>query len=295
MSSLIVALPGNEEFAAQLTPLLAAEMGDAEWRRFPDGETYMRLRSDVAGRHVVLVSALDRPDEKFLPLVFAAATARELGATKVGLIAPYLAYMRQDRRFHAGEAITSQLFARQLAGSIDWLVTIDPHLHRLKALSEIYTIPAIDVHVSVYLADWIARSVVAPILIGPDAESEQWVAEVAKHAAAPFLVLEKTRRGDSDVEISVPDIGRWWNHTPVLVDDIVSTARTMIAAIGHLRRAGMKPPVCVGVHAVFAPGALTALRDAGAVTIATTNTIHHETNSIDVTPAIREAALKFLV
>ena len=173
MSPLIVALPGNEALAMLLAPGLDAEIGRAEFRRFPDGETYVRLDSGVAGRAVVLVATLDRPDPKFLPLAFVAATARELGASRVGLIAPYLAYMRQDRRFHPGEAITSQLFAHHLSGIADWLITIDPHLHRVSALSNIYTIPAISVHASPLLADWIKNSVQSPLLIGPDEESVQ--------------------------------------------------------------------------------------------------------------------------
>jgi ribose-phosphate pyrophosphokinase len=289
MRPLIIALPGNEALAILLAPGLDAEIGRAEFRRFPDGETYVRLDSNLEGRSVVLVATLDRPDSKFLSLAFAVATARELGASRVGLIAPYLAYMRQDRRFHPGEAVTSRVFAHYLSGIVDWLVTVDPHLHRISALPDIYTIPAVSVHASPMLADWIKESVPSALVIGPDEESAQWVEVVAKSAGAPFIILEKHRRSDTDVEISVPDVERWRDHTPVLVDDIISTARTMIATLGHLRRAGMKPVVCVGVHAVFAPGALESLSAAGAARVVTTNTIAHETNAIDVTRFLSEA------
>ena len=294
MRPILVALPGNEVLAASLAPKLGAETGGAELRHFPDGETYVRLDGDMAGRPVVLVSTLERPDSKFLPLAFTAATARELGASRVGLIAPYLAYMRQDRRFHPGEAVTSRIFANALSGIVDWLVTVDPHLHRISALSQIYGIPAKSVHASPLVARWIKDAVASPVLIGPDEESAQWVSAVADEAGAPFVILQKQRRGDADVEISVPDVERWRDHTPVLVDDIISTGRTMIETLGHLRRAGMKPVVCVGVHAVFAAGAFDALRAAGPARIVTTNTIAHETNAIDVSSALGEAAAGFI-
>jgi ribose-phosphate pyrophosphokinase len=290
MSPLIIALPGNEALAARLAPTLGAELARAEFRRFPDEESYVRLDSDVAGRSVVLLSTLDRPDPKFLQLAFAVATARELGASRVGLIAPYLAYMRQDRRFQQGEAITSRVFAHHLSAILDWLIAVDPHLHRIQALSDIYAIPAISVHAAPMLAEWIKDCVPSPLLIGPDEESAQWVAAVANRAGVPFVIHEKHRRSDNDVQISVPHVERWRDHTPVLVDDIISTARTMIETLGHLRRAGMKPAVCVGVHAVFAPGAFNSLRAAGAARIVTTNTIPHETNAIDVTSSLGEAA-----
>lgn len=125
MTPLVVALPGNEQLANGLASLIDAEVGYAVVRQFPDGETYLRYETPVAGRSVALVCTLDRPDDKFLQLVFAAATARDLQAARVGLVSPYLAYMRQDRRFQPGEAITSNYFAKLLSTEIDWLVTVD--------------------------------------------------------------------------------------------------------------------------------------------------------------------------
>lgn len=286
MSLVLLPLPGNETLAQALAAILDGELGAADVRRFPDGETLVRLLTPVAGRAVALVATLDRPDEKLLSLLFLAATARDLGAAGVGLVAPYLAYMRQDRRFREGEGVTSAYFARTLSSAMNWLVTVDPHLHRRATLSEIYTIPSIAVHAAPAISAWIRSQVPRPLLVGPDVESAQWVTAVAQAADAPAVVLEKTRRGDRDVEISVPDVERWRDHTPVLVDDIISTARTMIETVGHLRRARLAPPVCMGVHAVFAGGAYDDLMAAGAARVVTCNTIPHVSNAIDLTEAM---------
>src|SRR5688572_9594034 len=98
--ALLIPLPGNGDLAARIATCLNAELGALETRNFPDGETYLRFCSDCRGRQIVLVCTLDRADPKFLPLVFAATTARQLGAAGIGLVVPYLAYMRQDKRFH---------------------------------------------------------------------------------------------------------------------------------------------------------------------------------------------------
>jgi len=282
MRPLLVALPGNEHLAQALAQEIGADVGDITTRRFPDGEFYLRYDTAVAGRSVALLCTLDRPDDKFLPLLFAAATARDLQAARVGLIAPYLAYMRQDRRFQPGEAITSNYFGRTLSAGIDWLVTVDPHLHRHTSLAEIYSIPTRVAHAAPLISAWIRRHVEKPLLVGPDSESEQWVAAVARDAGAPHLVLQKTRRGDREVEVSVPEVARWRDRTPVLVDDIVSTARTMIETIGHLQRAGMQQPVCVAVHGIFADNAYHDLLRAGAARVVTSNTVPHPSNQIDV-------------
>lgn len=281
MSPLIYALPGNEAFAGAVAGHLAAETGHIEVRAFPDGETYLRLLTDPMGREVILVCTLDRPDTKLAPLIFAADTARSLGARRVGLVAPYLCYLRQDRRFHPGEAITSTSFGRILSASVDWLITVDPHLHRYASLGEVYALASRVVPAAPRLADWIAGNVNNPVLIGPDIESQQWAGQVAELAGAPWQVLEKERLGDFDVRISLPDPDRLRGRTPVLVDDIISSARTMIAAARHVTELGCPPPVCLAVHAIFAAES-HALLAAAAGQIVTTNTVSHGTNKIDM-------------
>ena len=125
-----------------------------------------------------------------------------------------------------------------------------------------------------------------PLIVGPDSESEQWVSVVGGLAEAPWIVLNKVRRGDRDVVVSVPEVERWSGCTPVLVDDIISTGRTMIETVAHLRRAGMKSPVCVGVHGVFSDSAVAELLDAGADRVVTSSTIPRETSVIDLCEAI---------
>lgn len=291
MTPLVLALPGNESFGSALARELGWALGALASRRFPDGETYLRIDSDCAGKSVALLCTLDRADEKVLPLLFCADAARELGAERVGLVAPYLAYMRQDRRIQPGEAVTSRSFAALLSARFDWLVTLDPHLHRVHALGELYAIPSHVVHAAPALGDWIGEHVAQPLLIGPDSESEQWVAGVAARSGAPYLVLEKQRRGDREVEVSVPNVAQYLAHTPVIVDDIISSARTMAAAVRQLRAAGLPPPVCIGVHAVFSNDALQALTDAGAGAVVTTDAIPHETNRIPVAGLLAAAVL----
>ena len=289
MSPLVIALPGNEDFAKRLAARLSAENGAIATRHFPDGETYVRLERDVSARGVILVSTLDRPDDKTLRLLFTAEAARDLGAKWVGLVAPYLAYMRQDRRFLPGEAITSKTYARVLSASFDWMVTVDPHLHRRSSMSEIYTIPVLVCHAAASISEWIGKNVANPIVIGPDVESEQWVSAVAGAAGAPFTVLEKHRRGDRDVDITVRDIERWRDRQPVLVDDIISSGRTMEVATKQLTAHGLAAPVIVGVHGIFADDAFERLRAAGAGQIVSTNAIPHVSNAIDLSELVQKS------
>jgi len=285
----MVIYPGNESLGRRIAETLGADVASLTMRQFPDEESYVQLSAACAGRDVIVVATLDRPNPKVLPLLFLVDLAHELRASRVILVAPYLAYMRQDTRFKSGEAVTSRSFAKLLSGGIDALVTVDPHLHRYEALAELYSVPAHVIHAAPLVAEWIQAEVERPLLVGPDSESGQWVADVARRASAPYVVLEKTRRGDRDVEVSVPDVERWRDHRPVLVDDIISTARTMIETVRRLKCADLPAPICVGVHAVFAGDAYRDLRAAGAERVVTTNTIAHESNQIDVSGAVADA------
>lgn len=285
---LILPLPGNEAFASRLAQAGNWELGKLESRRFPDNETYVRINADVANRSVDLVCTLARPDEGFLRLIFAADCARSLGAREVTLIAPYLAYMRQDRRFQTGEAVTSQSFARLISSTFDRLVTVDPHLHRYPALSAIYTLSSVTLHAAPLLADWIGAEVEVPLVIGPDEESEQWVSAIAARIGAPFVVLRKIRHGDRSVDVDLPDLSQWKDRQPVLVDDIVSSGQTMIEAAQRLPNQGFRKPVCAVVHGVFANNSFERLRPL-TTKIASSDTIAHPTNAFHVAPLIASA------
>ncbi len=292
--TLVAALPGGAALAQALARSLRCDCTQLALHRFPDGEALVRFDVTPKGRRVVLAGSLNQPDALTLPLLFAADAARELGARQVGLAAPYLAYMRQDKRFRPGEAVTSRSYARLLSDSIDFLVTVDPHLHRWRGLDQIYRVPTRVVAAAPLIARWLARHVRQPLLVGPDAESGQWVAEVARLAGAPWAVMTKTRRGDRDVQVQLSDRGPWPGRTPVLLDDIVSTGHTMVAAAGALGRLGLPPPVCVVVHALFDAQALQRLHDAGVARVVSCDTIAHCTNAIRLAAPLAGAVREML-
>ena len=294
MNRVLLPFPAQHDLAQGMATLLQVRLGRLEWRRFPDGESLVAIDEAIDGASVAIVSSLHHPDDMALALRFAAATAREFGARRVGLIAPYLAYMRQDKRFHDGEAVSAPLFARFLEESFDWLVTVDPHLHRTPNLSALYRMPARRVAAAPLVADWIRDEVPDAVIIGPDSESEQWVSEIARRAKVPHQVLNKIRRGDRDVEVSLPDLEAAKGRTPVIVDDIVSSGRTVIEALGHLNRLGLRDAVCIAIHAVFAQDAFQQVLAAGAARVVSTDSISHPSNAISLAPLLVQACADLL-
>lgn len=285
---LMLPMPGNRAFAARLAREAGAELGRVQVHTYPGGESAVILLNSPKGRMVDIVCTLSRANASFLPLAFAADACREYGAAEVNLIAPYLGYMRYDAHFTEGDAVTSRIFARLVSGAFDRLITVDPHLHRHHALSDIYSIPAQALSATGPIAAWIAKHVPQPLIVGPDSESEQWAAQIGAITGAPHVCLAKQRRGDLDVQVTAPDLSAHWDRRPVVVDDIASSGRTLIAAAEALKAQGFPPPLCIVVHGIFAGDALKALRRS-VWDVISTDSVPHPTNAIRLAPTMAAA------
>ncbi len=279
----------GDALGASLTARLGWATVQHELRAFPDGESYIRMLSDVGGAEVTVLADIARPNAHMLELLLVAATLRAQGVRRLALVAPYLPYMRQDCAFKPGEAVSSRHFAALLDAHFDALLTVDAHLHRYATLDELYTIPARNLTAAGLLADWVRAHVAAPLLIGPDTESAQWVSGAARALDCPWLVLEKDRSGDRSVRVRghIDPVHR--DRAPVLLDDMIATGRTLIEGCRLLAEAGMRAPLVLAVHGIFAGDAYEALLAAGAGRIVTTNSIPHASNAIDLAPILAGA------
>ena len=262
-----------------------------ERHRFPDGELRLRL-PDPLPPHVVLWRGLHQPNEKLVELLLAARTARQLGACHLSLVTPYLAYMRQDIAFHPGEAVSQRIVGAFLAELFDAVITVDPHLHRVATLEE--AIPVRDAIVlsgAPLLADHIATQRHDVLLIGPDEESAQWVAQAAQRHGWASGVCRKTRHGDRAVDIELPALpGKGCaGRAVVLMDDVASSGHTAAQAARALLRAGATSVDVAVTHALFAAGAIELLREAGVNQVWSTDAIPHASNAVSIVPAVAQA------
>jgi ribose-phosphate pyrophosphokinase len=274
--------------AVRAASAASLEARSIERHRFPDGELRLRLPEALPAR-VVFWRTLNDPNEKLVELLLAAQTARALGAAHLTLVAPYLAYMRQDIAFHPGEVVSQRVVGRFLAGLFDAVITVDPHLHRVSTLQE--AIPVADAVVlsgAPLLGAHIAQMRGEVLLLGPDEEALQWVAQAAQPRGWAFGVCRKTRRGDREVDIVLPDLpvqGR----AVVLMDDVASSGHTLAQAARALLAAGAASVDVAVTHALFAERAEQLVRDAGVRDIWSTDCIPHATNAVSVVPAVAHA------
>ena len=278
----------EHEPASRLSDALGWPALPVARHRFPDGEWKLRLPLPLTHR-VVLFRGLHQPNEKLIELLLTARTARVHGVQHLTLVSPYLGYMRQDMAFQPGEAVSQRIVGGFLAELFDAVITVDPHLHRVASLGEAVPVsqPKV-VSGAPALADWIATQRPGALLLGPDEESAQWVAQAAARHGNASAVCRKVRHGDRQVEIALPDVllsGR----PVVILDDVVSTGHTVAVATRQLLAAGTAS-VDVGVtHALFAADALDVMRSAGVGHIWSTDCIAHSSNVVHMAPLLAQA------
>jgi len=273
------------KIAKSLARKLKAKFVPIEISAFPDGDIYMKYKAkSFKNKKVVIVQSFQpKSDMSLFDIIWAAETAKDLGAKKVILVAPYLAYMRQDKRFNPGEAISSRIMAKLLNNSIHKIITIDPHIHRYKSLKDIFTIPAKYLSANTLMGHYVKKNIKNPVIIGPDWESYQWAEVVAKHVGCEVSCFKKKRYSSTHVEEKIVKHVHIKNKNVVIVDDIISTGHTIAEAAKKVMKMGARSVTAIGVHGLFVNNAISRLKKAGVKNIVTTNCIEHKTNKIDVT------------
>lgn len=285
---MILAFPDDPESAQQLARALEIPLQEIELHHFPDGESRVRIPTALPG-HVLLYRSLFNPNDKLIELMLSAVTAREQGAVRITLVAPYLCYMRQDRAFSPGEAVSQKIIGRFLADYVDEVITVDPHLHRISSLEQaIPAARALACSSARLIAEHIRQYAPGALLMGPDSESAQWVSRIAAISGQEYVVAEKQRSGDRQVKIRLPGFDYHGRHA-VMIDDIASTGRTLGAAAGQLQEMGVTTVDVIVTHALFRGDAEQHLHAAGVRHIWSTDSIPHHSNAIALAPVLAQA------
>ncbi|HKL24353.1 MAG TPA: ribose-phosphate diphosphokinase, partial [Candidatus Nanoarchaeia archaeon] len=201
MKKEVVACSGGKHLAKSISRNLKAGYSELKVKKFPDKELNIRFNKDIKNKKVVLVqSFFDNLNEKILETLFAFYTAKDLGAKKVELFSPYFPYFRQDKRFKSGEVISIEVISK-LFKEFDKIYFVDPHLHRIKNLGEVFKNGKKLTSVNV-ISDYIKKKKIKnKVFVGPDVESEQWAKQVADNLGEESTILKKKRYGDRKVKI----------------------------------------------------------------------------------------------
>jgi len=282
--------PGYEQPGFALAKLLDCDGSAVALHTFPDGES--RIRVGATNKTALVYFSLDRPNDKLVNLIFTAQALRDMGAKRVVLICPYLCYMRQDKAFHSGEAVSQHVIGALLSQFFDRIITVDPHLHRVSSLGDIFpTIEADSLSATGPIAEAIEGETAFDdaLLVGPDSESEQWLAAVSERTGLDYTIATKKRSGDRDVVVTLANARRAHGRLAIIVDDIVSSGTTIRRCASLLLEAGARRVEVIAVHALCSDDDQNLMTVSGISRLRSSNSVLHATNSIDLAPLLAEA------
>ncbi len=274
---IVVPGPASKELGEAVAAQLGLTAQPVEHRLFPDGESYLRLPEGVGGEKVALVqTTAPDPDRKMMQLLIMARTAKDLGAAHVAACVPYLAYMRQDKRFLGGEALSLDVVLGLMeAAGVDDLVVVDAH--SASSLAEIEAGHRVKVHnlsAIPLLAEYVKeRGYDGAYSLSPDVGAIRLAEAAGRVLGGRHGYFEKSRdrrTGEITMEVKDLEVG---GVNAVVFDDIISSGGTTARAVEGLKRQGAADVAAACVHALFMPGAEERIRAAGADLIVSADTV----------------------
>jgi ribose-phosphate pyrophosphokinase len=298
LKPLVIGGSNGEHLAIELSQLMGLELVSVEIKKFPDGETYVRILGDVSGRDVVYINSLQRsPNESLIETLLTLDALRDLGATRLIAVIPYMSYARQDSRFNPGEAISVQTIAKLFKSMrLDHLVTVDMHLHRITDPSSLFGANFHNITGVRELAKYIKRnySVENTVVIGPDEEAEQWAKIMAEDLGGlEYGVLKKTRITAEEVAVVAEGLNVQGKNV-IIVDDIISTGGTIVEAVNTLRNLGAREIYVTTVHPLLIGNAYAKLLRLNLRDLVGTNSVLSPISKVSIAPAIGEKIMEIL-
>lgn len=289
---LVIGGSASENLAKNVSEELNCRFTSIEREVFPDGEIYVRIPEEIEDEEVFIIqSTYHPPNRNYMELFLLLDTAKDLGASKVSAVIPYLAYSRQNERFEPGEAISLKTVANLIeASGAEEAYTIDLHSREIGDNPEEFNIPSYNLTASGTLAKYICEEygLENPIFIGPDHGAKAWAKNAGEEVDSDWDFMVKKRLGPKEVEITPNELDVK-DRDVVVIDDIISTGGTMSQSIQILNEHGAKDIFATCTHAVLSDNALEKIRDAGAKEVISTDTIDSEVSKVSVSPVISEA------
>lgn len=260
MNVTLVTGSANPALAKAVAEYRGWQLGVVSLHRFPDSELYVAVRDSLRGHDVFVLQPSAPPVEThLLELLLLADACRRAGAARVTAVIPYFGYARQDRRAGGREPVGARVMADLLqAAALHRIVALDLHS---PALEGFFGIPLEHVTAVPLLAEALAPTLVNGrcIVVAPDLGAVRLADRYARALDLPVAQVHKTRITGEDVEVR-GITGNVAGHTPIVVDDMISTGATVVAAIMALREAGCHPAfTVVATHALLVGNAVKQL------------------------------------
>ena len=268
----IFSLNSNKELAKEIADFVGVELSCCEVKRFADGEVQINIDESVRGHAVFIIQSTHKPvNENYMELFIMMDALKRATAQSINVIMPYYGYSRQDRKAAARQPISAKLMADllQVAGA-DRVLCMDLHADQIQGF---FNIPIDNFRALPILAEYFDNKQLSDIVVvSPDHGGTTRARRLAEALNAPIAIIDK-RRPRPNVAQVMNLIGEVEGKNAIIIDDMVDTAGTLVAAVNVLKQKGAKGVYCCCTHPILSDPAIERITNSPLDEFVTTNTI----------------------
>lgn len=269
----------NPELAQSIAESIGMELGSVELKRFSDREIWVKFGENIRGSEIFIIQSTNTPAENLLELLIMIDAAKRASAKRITAVIPYFGYARQDRKDQPRVAITAKLIANLITtAGADRVVTMDLHASQIQGF---FDIPFDHLYGSSFFANRLKDLSDNLAVVSPDVGGIKIARSYARRLDAGLVVIDKRRPVQNVAEV-VNIIGEVEGKDVLLVDDLIDTAGTFVAAIDALKVRGARDIYGAVTHAILSGPAIERIRKSGIKKLFISDSIRHDTeNELD--------------
>ena len=263
---------GNPELARKICECLDMPLGDAHIGRFPDSEIDLKINEDVRGRDIFIIQPTCPPvNDNLMELLLMADAAQRSSAGRITAVIPYYGYARKDRKEEGRVPISAKLVANMLVGSgVDRVLALDLHATQIQGF---FDIPMDHLFSMPVLCRYFHELNIPDLVVAtPDVGGIRMARAFSSSLQARLAVVDKRRISPREAEIGFV-IGEVADYNVLLVDDMITTAGSIIGAAKTLKNKGAKEIWVAAAHGILCDPAVERLSDSPVKEIVITDSI----------------------
>ncbi|WP_342771438.1 ribose-phosphate pyrophosphokinase [Paenibacillus sambharensis] len=265
----------NRILTNQICQFLNMEPGKVDISRFKSGEIYVRYQEPLRTCDIFIVHSLSHPiNENIVELLVMIDAAKRASAQTINLIIPYFGYARHARKKAPREPITAKMIADILTKvGADRVITVDLNSD---AIQGFFKIPVDHLTVLDLMTQKLnSLNIPNPVVVSPDAARAKMTEVVASRLDVPFAIMINNKRQGSTSQVQV--IGEVEGRTPIIVDDIIDTGRTVLNVVDELAARGANKAYVIASHGLLSDDCVTKLTDNSNIEhVMISDTIEHD-------------------
>ena len=265
---------GSDELARGICDALGIPLGQAQVSQFPNLETRIQIEENVRGLDVYIVQSMCAPvNDHLMQLLIMVDALRRASADRITAVIPYFGYARQEKKTAGREPISAKLVANLIqAAGADRIITMDLHA---PAIEGFFDIPVDHLRAASILVETLKEFDIGPeVIVGSaDAGGVARAEDFGRRLGAEDIFVSFKKRHSPENVTPLQLVGDVRGRTAVVVDDIISTGSSLIAAAKSLMENGATEVYACAVHADFTAGAVQNLQNSIMKSVLVTDTI----------------------